>query len=154
MPNAASSGSWFLFLGTGAQQVAANSSTPFELLSLFLTGPGDTASGNSGQSDSVLIEGFTDVLDQFATYSVLVTPTSTPTQYFLNFIDIERVLFTPIAAGPFAARIGLDDFAFIGTPTAIEVWPALPEPSSIALVGLALLGVVWSRKPSAPGKPR
>lgn len=146
MPDAASSGEWFLFIGSGGQPlVAANSATPFDLVSVFLT-------GTVAQRDSVRIEGFKKVNGRVPAFSMTITPSDTPTKYDIDFHNIRRVLFTPIAGGRNEHRIGLDDFAFSGNPRAVALPNEIPEPSGLALIMIALCGLVgWSKL--GPARP-
>lgn len=139
MPNAASSGAWFVaFVGRGLNEghslrrVGVNSGTPFDLMSVYLTGA-------EVQRDSITIEGFAEVDSLMPTFIMTLTPDSTPTRYELDFLNIRRVLFTPIRGGRHEYRLGMDDFAFYGNPTEVKLPNVLPEPSSLVLLLVAFL---------------
>lgn len=95
---------------------------------------------------NITIEGF---LLGASTYSRTITVSSTsPTYFNLNFLDIDRLNFssfggteTPGFSGR-GAHFVLDNFTYNETVS-------VPEPTSMALLGLGLAGVGFARKKKA-----
>lgn len=125
--------------------VAVNAfADPASILAISGTFSFDGGWFTSGWHDdtSLLIEGFTDD-DDLADYSLTV-PLDTLTPLFLsvNWTGLQRLTFTSSNdIVPFLAHFVLDDLR-INVSTSTEV----PEPLTIGLFGLGLLGIAGARR--------